>query len=44
MAMDIVYLIVFMAIFMGPMLFVGAIVEFVLYEIKGEDPDKSYGD
>lgn len=44
MAMDIVYLIVFMTMFMGPMLIVGAIVEFVLYEIKGEDPDKPYGD
>lgn len=42
MAMDIVYLIVFMAIFMGPMLIVGAIFEYVYYDIMGHDPDEPY--
>ena len=39
---DLLYLIVFITAFMGPMLIVGAIVEHVLYDIMGEDPDRDY--
>ena len=41
---DLLYLIVFITAFMGPMLIVGAIVEYVLYDVLGEDPNKDYQD
>ena len=42
MLMDLLYLIVFITAFMGPMLIVGAIVEYILYDVLGEDPDRDY--
>lgn len=42
MAMDIVYLIVFMTAFMGPALIVGAVVEFIYYDVMGHNPDEPY--
>ena len=39
---DLIYLIVFITAFMGPMLIVGAIVEYVLYDIMGENPNRDY--
>ena len=39
---DLLYLIVFITAFMGPMLIVGAIVEYILYDVLGEDPDRDY--
>ena len=41
---NLLYLIVFITAFMGPMLIVGAIVEYVLYDVLGEDPNKDYQD
>lgn len=41
---NLLYLIVFITAFMGPMLIVGAIVEYVLYDIMGEDPNRDYYD
>ena len=41
---DLIYLIVFITAFMGPMLIVGAIVEYVLYDIMGENPNRDYED
>ena len=41
---NLLYLIVFITAFMGPMLIVGAIVEHILYDIMGEDPNKDYQD
>ena len=39
---DLLYLIVFITACMGPMLIVGAIVEYRLYDVLGEDPDRDY--
>ena len=39
---DLLYLIVFITAFMGPMLIVGAIVEYILYDVLGEEPDRDY--
>ena len=44
MAMDLLYLLVFMTAFMGPMLIIGSIIEYVIYDVKREDPDKPYDD
>ena len=44
MLQDLIYLIVFITALMGPMLIVGAIVEYILYDIMGEDPNKDYED
>ena len=41
---DLLYLIVFITAFMGPMLIAGAIVEYVLYDIMGENPNRDYED
>ena len=41
---NLLYLIVFITAFMGPMLIVGAIVEYVLYDIMGNNPNKDYED
>ena len=41
---DLIYLIVFITAFMGPMLIVGAIVEYILYDVLGEDPNKDWED
>lgn len=42
MLMDLLYLLIFMTTFMAPMIIIGSIVEYVLYEIKGEDPNRDY--
>ena len=42
MLMDLLYLIIFITAFMGPMLIVGAIVDYILYDVMGEDPDRDY--
>ena len=39
---DLLYLIVFVTAFMGPMLIVGAIIEYILYDVLGKDPDRDY--
>ena len=39
---DWLYLIVCITAFMGPMLIVGAIVEYILYDVLGKDPDRDY--
>ena len=39
---DLLYLIVFITAFMGSMLIVGAIVEYILYDVLGKDPDEDY--
>ena len=41
---DLIYLIVFITAFMGPMLIVGTIVEYVLYNVLGKDPNEDYKD
>ena len=41
---NLLYFIVFIIAFMGPMLIVGAIVEYVLYDIMGENPNRDYED
>ena len=41
---DLLYLIVFITAFMGPMLIAGAIVEYILYDVLGEDPNKDWED
>ena len=42
MLMDLLYLIIFITAFMGPMLIVGAIVEYILYDVMGKNPDEDY--
>ena len=44
MLMDLLYLIIFITAFMGPMLIVGAIVDYVLYDVMGKNPDEDYED
>ena len=39
---NLLYLIVFITAFMGPMLIVGAIVEHIIYDIMGENPNRDY--
>ena len=39
---DLLYLIVFITAFMGPMLIVGPIVEYVYYTVLGHNPDEDY--
>lgn len=44
MLMDLLYLLVFICIFMGPALLVCGIIEYICYDIMGEDPDRDYYD
>ena len=39
---NLLYLIVFITAFMGPMLIVGAIVEYVYYRVQGHNQDEDY--
>lgn len=42
--MDLLYLLVFICIFMGPALLVCGIFEYIHYDVLKNDPDKDYED
>jgi hypothetical protein len=44
MLMDLLYLLVFICIFMGPALLVCGIFEYIHYKVLGNNPDEDYYD
>ena len=42
--MDLLYLLVFICIFMGPALLICGIIEYIQYDVMKNDPDEDYYD